>query len=53
MYSIWNVQQRVATYYWACGTLVWRIQALRKSEEMLEEDSLEFDAFLKKNDEKV
>jgi hypothetical protein len=28
-------------------------QALRKSEEMLEEDSLEFDAFLKKNDEKV
>ncbi len=29
------------------------IQALRKSEEMLEEDTLEFDAFLKKNDEMV
>jgi hypothetical protein len=30
-----------------------REEALRKSEEMLEEDGLEFDAFLKKNDEKV
>lgn len=30
-----------------------REEALRKSEEMLEEDSLEFDAFLKKNDEKL
>ncbi|XP_073395342.1 cilia- and flagella-associated protein 100 [Physcomitrium patens] len=30
-----------------------REEALRKSEEMLEEDSIEFDAFLKKNDEKM
>ena len=30
-----------------------REEALRKSEQMLEEDALRFDAFLKENDEKV
>ena len=30
-----------------------REEALKKSEQMLEEDALRFDAFLKENDEKV
>lgn len=32
---------------------VQREEALKKSEQMLEEDALRFDAFLKENDEKV
>lgn len=33
--------------------VVQREEALKKSEQMLEEDALRFDAFLKENDEKV
>ncbi len=35
-----------------CGDMQ-REEALKKSEQMLEEDALRFDAFLKENDEKV
>lgn len=45
---------------WACSLCirvcllpVQREEALKKSEQMLEEDALRFDAFLKENDEKV
>lgn len=36
-----------------CGLFLQREEALKKSEQMLEEDALRFDAFLKENDEKV
>ena len=36
----------------SCGDTQ-REEALKKSEQMLEEDALRFDAFLKENDEKV
>lgn len=35
------------------GGALQREEALKKSEQMLEEDALRFDAFLKENDEKV
>ena len=35
------------------GGVLQREEALKKSEQMLEEDALRFDAFLKENDEKV
>ncbi len=42
----------VSAFSTRCGDMQ-REEALKKSEQMLEEDALRFDAFLKENDEKV